>query len=125
MVSDGDSVDRTPSSEPRMSQGSLKKNLMKQGMKLMSDPRVLKLMQDERVMKAVMQMMAVPGLVQTFSQEQVEKLVKSMALATEDEVKDLKRTVRRLEEEVARMKNADGGSKKALPEDRPSSRSLG
>ena len=38
-----------------------KKTLMKQGMKLMSDPRVLKMMQDERVMKAVMQVMSVPG----------------------------------------------------------------
>ncbi|MGO8994251.1 MAG: hypothetical protein ACLQVI_13055 [Polyangiaceae bacterium] len=105
---------------------SLKKSLMKQGMKLMSDPRVIKLMQDERVMKAVVQMMAVPGMVQTFTQEQVERLVKSMALATEDEVKDLKRTVRRLEEELARMKHADGGAhqKKSVPEDRPSSRSV-
>jgi len=101
----------------------LKKNLMKQGMKLMSDPRVLKLMQDERVMKAVMQMMAVPGLVQTFSQDQVERLVKSMALATEDEVKDLKRTVRRLEEELARMKQSDARKDRAS-EDRPSSRSV-
>ena len=113
---------------------SLKKSLMKQGMKLMSDPRVMKLMQDERVMKAVMQMMAVPGMVQTFTQEQVERLVKSMALATEDEVKDLKRTVRRLEEEIARMKHAEAASggggaggahpKKSVPEDRPSARSL-
>ncbi len=101
---------------------SLKKSLMKQGMKLMSDPRVLKLMQDERVMKAVMQMMAVPGKVQTFTHEQVERLAKSMALATEDEMKDLKRTVRRLEEEIARMKHAEkrGGS-----DERPSSRSVG
>lgn len=88
---------------------SLKKSLMKQGMKLMSDPRVMKLMQDERVMKAVMQMMAVPGKVQTFTHEQVEKLAKSMALATEDEVKDLKRTVRRLEEEVARLERRQDG----------------
>jgi hypothetical protein len=97
---------------------SLKKTLMKQGMKLMSDPRVMKVMQDERVMKAVMQMMSVPGMVQTFSQEQVEKLAKSMALATEDEVKDLKRTVRRLEEELSRMKND------AKKDDRPSTRSV-
>ena len=83
--------------------GSLKKTLMKQGMKLMSNPRVMKLMQDERVMKAVMQVMAVPGKVQSFTQENVEKLARAMALATEDEVKDLKRTVRRLEEEVARL----------------------
>ena len=94
---------------------SLKKSLMKQGMKLMSDPRVLKLMQDERVMKAVMQMMAVPGKVQSFTEEQVARLAKSMALATEDEVNDLKRTVRRLEEELARMKSK---------EDRPSTRSV-
>jgi hypothetical protein len=113
--------------EPSMS--SLKKSLMKQGMKLMSDPRVLKLMQDERVMKAVMQMMAVPGMVQSFTHEQVERLAKSMALATEDEVKDLRRTVRRLEEDLARMKNAqqapngDAG-KKSVPEERPSTRSV-
>jgi cell division FtsZ-interacting protein ZapD len=83
--------------------GSLKKTLMKQGMKLMSDPRVLKLMQDERVMKAVMQMMNVPGKVQSFTNEQIEKLAKAMSLATEDEVKDLKRQIRRLEEEVTRL----------------------
>ena len=106
---------------------SLKKSLMKQGMKLMSDPRVLKLMQDERVMRAVMQMMAMPGKVQSFTQEQVERLAKSMALATEDEVKDLKRTVRRLEEDLARMKHDGGagsGARKSVPEERPSSRSV-
>ena len=82
---------------------SIKKTLMKQGMKLMSDPRVMKIMADERVMKAVMQMMNVPGKVQSFTDEQIAKLAKAMSLATEDEVKDLKRQVRRLEEEVARL----------------------
>lgn len=104
---------------------SLKKSLMKQGMKLMSDPRVLKLMQDERVMKAVMQMMAVPGKVQSFTEEQVARLAKSMALATEDEMKDLKRTVRRLEEELARMKQAEARKERAASEERPSTRSVG
>ena len=82
---------------------SIKKTIMKQGMKLMSDPRVMKLMADERVMKTVMQMMNVPGKVQSLTKEQVEKLAKAMSLATEDEVKDLKRQIRRLEEEVARL----------------------
>lgn len=82
---------------------SIKKALMKQGMKLMGDPRVMKIMQDERVMKAVMQMMSVPGKVQSFTSEQVERLAKAMSLATEDEVNDLKRQIRRLEEEVARL----------------------
>ncbi|MBX3261745.1 MAG: hypothetical protein KIS78_20125 [Labilithrix sp.] len=82
---------------------SIKKTLVKQGMKLMTDPRVMKIMQDERVMKAVMQMMSVPGKVQTFTSDQVERLAKAMSLATEDEVKDLKRQIRRLEEEVSRL----------------------
>jgi phosphotransacetylase len=86
-----------------MSGKTWKKTLMKQGMKLMSDPRVLKAMQDERVMKAVMQVMSMPGKVQTFTQDNVEKIAKAMALATEDEVKDLQRTVRRLEDEVNRL----------------------
>ena len=65
---------------------SLKKSLMKQGMKLMTDPRVMKMMQDPRVMKAVMAAMSMPGKVQTFGNEQVEKIAKAMALATEDEL---------------------------------------
>jgi hypothetical protein len=81
----------------------LKKSLMKQGLKLMSDPRVAKMLQDPRVMKALMQAMAMPGKVQSFTNEQIEKLAKTMNLATEDEVNDLKRTVRRLEDEVARL----------------------
>ena len=82
---------------------SIKKTLMKQGMRLMSDPRMLKMMQDERVMKAVMTAMSVPGRMQTFTHEQVERIVKAMALATEGEMNDLRRTVRRLEEEIARL----------------------
>jgi cell division FtsZ-interacting protein ZapD len=97
---------------------SLKRTLMKQGMKLMSDPRVMKLMQDERVMKAVMQVMSMPGKVQNFTQENVEKLAKAMALATEDEVRDLKRTVRRLEEEVGRLQR----DRPEPPPKRPSAR---
>ncbi len=94
-----------------------KKALMKQGMKLMSDPRVMKLMQDERVMKAVMTAMSVPGKAQTFAKEQVENIAKAMALATEGEVKDLRRTVRKLEEELARIKADQKGD---APADRPS-----
>lgn len=92
-----------------MSEGGFKKTLVKRGMKLMSDPRVMKLMQDERTMKVLMQIMAVPGKVQSFTHDHAEKLAKVMALATEDEVKDLRRTVRRLEEEVARLQR-DGGA---------------
>ena len=92
---------------------SLKKKVLQEGMKLMTDPRVMKLMQDERVMKALMGAMSVPGKVTTFTNEQIEKLAKSMNLATEDEVKDLRRTIRHLESELARLeKEKSGGDKK-------------
>ena len=52
----------------------IKKKLMKQSMKLMSDPRVMKLMQDERFMKAVMAAMSIPGQVSTMAQEQTDRL---------------------------------------------------
>jgi cell division FtsZ-interacting protein ZapD len=100
---------------------SLKKTLMQQGMKLMSDPRVMKLMQDERVMKAVMAAMSVPGKAQSFARERVENIAKAMALATEGEVKDLRRTVRKLEEELARMKTEQSGGEKSSPSKKKSS----
>ena len=85
---------------------SIKQTLMDRGIKLMTDPRVMKMMQYPRVMKAVMSAMSMPGRVQSFGSEQAEKIAKAMALATEDEVKDLQRTVRRLEEEVSRLQKA-------------------
>ena len=89
---------------------SIKKTMMKQGMKLMSDPRVMKLMQDERFMKAVMTLMGVPGRVSTFAQDQSGRFAKAMDLATEQEVKDLRRTVRSLEEQLADLKKQSGKS---------------
>jgi hypothetical protein len=56
--------------------------------------------------------MSMPGKVTHFTQEQIEKLAKAMSLATEDEVKDLKRTVRRLEDELARIEKDRDPKKK-------------
>jgi hypothetical protein len=84
----------------------IKKSLLNRGMKLMADPRVMKMMQDERVMKAVVTAMSMPGKAQTFAKQQAETVAKVMALATQDEVKDLRRTVRKLEDELARLKRA-------------------
>ena len=86
----------------------VKKKLMKEGMKLMSDPRVMKLMQDERFMKVVMAAMSIPGQVSTLAQEQSERFARMMSLATEQEVRELRRTVRSLEEQIAEMKKREG-----------------
>jgi polyphosphate kinase 2 (PPK2 family) len=83
---------------------SIKKTLMSQGMKLMSDPRVMKLVQNEQFMQLMMSAMSVPGRVSTFAQEQSNRVAKVMALATEQEVKDLRRTVRSLEEQLSELR---------------------
>ena len=79
-------------------------------MKWMSDPRVVKLMQDERFMKLMMLALSVPGKAQTFARDRVEALARSMSLATEGEVKDLRRTVRKLEDELRQLKNDQGSN---------------
>jgi hypothetical protein len=90
-----------------MSSGNnFRRSLLNQGMKLMADPRVMKMMQDQRVMKAVMTAMSLPGKAQAFAKQQTDNVARVMALATHDEVKDLQRTVRKLEDELARMKRA-------------------
>ena len=82
---------------------ALKDKLVSEGMKLAANPAVAKLMQDERFMKAMMTAMAMPGRVSTFTAEQKEHFAKAMGLATQEEVRDLKRTVAALEREVARL----------------------
>jgi polyhydroxyalkanoate synthesis regulator phasin len=82
---------------------TLKDKLMSEGMKLAANPQVAKMMQDERFMKLVMTAMAMPGKVSTFTTEQKETFAKAMGLATQEEVRDLKRTVTALERAVARL----------------------
>jgi hypothetical protein len=86
-----------------------KQKLMQEGMKLMSNPKVMKLMQDERVMKAVMGAMALPAKVSTLGETVGESVAKSLNMATAREVKDLKRTIRKLEEQLDTIRTKNGG----------------
>lgn len=85
---------------------------MKRVLQLMADPRVAKLMADPRVMRAVTAAMSVPGKVSSFTSEQVEKIAKATKLASGQEVEDLKRQVRRLEDELDEMRRERDGEKK-------------
>ena len=84
----------------------LKKSLVDKGMKLMSDPRVMKVVQNEQFMKALVAALSMPGKIDGFTKGQAERLAKRMSLATADEVRDLKRTVRALEEQIAELKRS-------------------
>ncbi|MBK8252874.1 MAG: hypothetical protein IPK82_09420 [Polyangiaceae bacterium] len=83
---------------------SLKDKVVAEGMKLAANPQVAKIMQDERVMKFVMTAVSMPGKVQTYTTEQKEAFAKMMGLATQDEVKDLKRQISALEREIAELR---------------------
>jgi hypothetical protein len=84
---------------------SLKDKVMAEGMKLAASPQVAKLMQDERIMKLVMTAVSMPGKVQSFTAEQKEAFAKAMGLATQDEVKDLKRQVAALERDIDELRS--------------------
>ena len=84
---------------------ALKDKLMSEGMRLAANPAVAKLMQDERFMKLVMTAMSMPGRMNDFSNEQKEHFAKAMGLATQEEVRDLKRTVAALERALNRLES--------------------
>ncbi|MEB2310215.1 MAG: hypothetical protein OZ921_14515 [Sorangiineae bacterium] len=81
----------------------IKDEVKKQSMKLIGDPRVAKLMQNEQFMKAMMTVVQVPGKVNTFTAEQTERFAQLMHLATAQDVKDLRRQVKNLESDLARL----------------------
>jgi polyhydroxyalkanoate synthesis regulator phasin len=85
---------------------TFKKTLMSQGMKLMQDPRVLKMMQDPRVMKAMAKTFEFKGKVQEGFKHKVEGVADSLHLATKDEVRELKRTIRKLERDLKKASAA-------------------
>jgi polyhydroxyalkanoate synthesis regulator phasin len=82
---------------------ALKDRLLERGMKIMQDPRVAKLAQDERVMKVAMQAFQLRGKVQEQIDQRVETAAKSLGLVTKDEVRELKRTIKKLETELKKQ----------------------
>ena len=76
---------------------TLRETAMREGMKLMSDPRVMKMMQDPRFMKVMMKAFQLRGEMQTAVEKQGKKLARTFKFATRDEVDQLKSTIRSLE----------------------------
>ena len=91
----------------------LKKVVMERGMKLMSDPRVMKLMSNPKVMNVVMKGFQLRGKAQASFDEKVQSLAKTLKLATREEVRDLKDTIRGLERTLkdvqAQVQKKNGG----------------
>jgi hypothetical protein len=81
---------------------SLKKTLMREGMKFVQDPRFVKFLQDPRVMKAMAKGFELKGKVQQGFDSKAEKIAETLNFATKAEVRELKRTIRKLERELGK-----------------------
>lgn len=83
---------------------------MNQALRLMQDPRVAKAMQNPKLVQGMMGALALRAKVQTELESQVQRVAKTLNLATGAEVRELRRTVRRLERELEaqRLQQADG-----------------
>jgi polyhydroxyalkanoate synthesis regulator phasin len=76
------------------------KSLLKKGTDVLHDPRVAKVLRDPRIMKAVAKGFEIKGKVQHEFDQRVENLADSLNLATKAEVRELKRTIRKLERDL-------------------------
>ena len=90
---------------------SVKRMMMERGMKLMSDPRVMKLMSNPKVMNVAMQAFQIRSKAQASIDEKVKSLAKTLKLATRDEVRELKNTIRNLEDALKSMQAAAAPAK--------------
>jgi hypothetical protein len=77
---------------------------LRQGMKLLADPRVMKVMSDPRVMKLTMQAFTLRGDLQSAVDERWRKLAHRFHLATEAEVTTLETRIRDLEDTVDELR---------------------
>ena len=84
---------------------NLRHDMRRTGLELIADPRVSKLMQNEQVLRALMSVAQVPGRVNDFTTEQTDRLAKTLGFATAEEVRDLRRSIKRLERDLARMRS--------------------
>jgi len=84
----------------------LKQELVNQALKLMQDPRVMRAIQNPKVMQGLMGAIALRAKVQKNLESSVERLAKGFHLASEAEVRELRRTVRRLEREIEAQKKS-------------------
>jgi hypothetical protein len=78
----------------------VKQQLVDQAMRLMRDPRVMKALQNPKVMQGLMSAFHFKAKVQQNLESQVQRLAKGLNLATAAEVRELRRTIGRLEREV-------------------------
>jgi len=86
----------------------LKQEAMRQGMKLMSNPKVMKMMADPRFMNAISQGFALKGRIQSELECKLKHVAATLNLATKEEVENLKRSLSRMEDSLSHLEKKVG-----------------
>lgn len=79
----------------------LKQELLNQALKLMQDPRVAKAVQNPKVINGVMSALKLRSEVEKNVGASMKVIAKRLNLATESEMRELRRAIQRLERELA------------------------
>jgi hypothetical protein len=85
----------------------VKKAAMDRMMKLLQNPRVMQVAMNPKVMGAVMKAMSLRGRMTSVAAAASHTVARSLNLATREEIRELRRTVRRLEELVNRIEDRE------------------
>lgn len=79
---------------------SIKQRLMNRARKLLEDPRVASFIESPLLMQSVESAIEARAKLQENLEQGVQRIAKRLNLATTGEVREMKRTIRRLEREV-------------------------
>ena len=86
----------------------LKKEAMRQGMKLMSNPKFMKMMADPRLMNAISQGFAIKGKIQSEIEGKLRHVAETLNLATREDVEHLRQSLDHVEDSVSDLEKKIG-----------------
>jgi len=78
----------------------IKQQVMRHGMKLLTNPKVMKMMADPRVMNAITQGFAIKGQIQSQIEGTLRQVASVLNLATKEDIENLRRTLHQVEDSV-------------------------
>ena len=86
----------------------LKQEAMRQGMKLLSNPKVMKMMADPRLMNAISQGFAIKGRIQSELETRLRVVAGALNLATREDVESLRSTIDQMQQSVSHLERKLG-----------------
>jgi polyhydroxyalkanoate synthesis regulator phasin len=81
----------------------LKQEAMRQGMKLMSNPKVMKMMADPRLMNAISHGFALKGRIEGEIESRLREVAAKLNLATKEDLDGLRDTLSRMQDSVSHL----------------------